>query len=113
VASASYFETREEALKNGGDAVKNARKDRARGINVEDAESFLRSNTNSVRGEQIFKSADKAIKPLRERMVRLEANTTIDATERRKQLADITEQMRRIQIGARKQYLELTKGAGQ
>jgi hypothetical protein len=51
------------------------------------------------------------MKPLRDSKERIEAEQ-LDAAEKRKQLDDITEQMRRIQIGARKQYLELKSGAG-
>ena len=101
---------REEAKKNGGSAIKQARKDRANGINKEDATEFLNNNSNSIRGEKIFKNADKQMKPLREQMERVKALTDIDETSRRERIDAITANMREIQNRARKQYRELNRG---
>jgi N12 class adenine-specific DNA methylase len=108
--AARYYAEREEARKNGGDAIRNARRDRARGVNKDAAESFLRENTNSARGEQIFKNADDLMKPLRERKGRIEAGDSLTEAQRA-EVESIKQRMRDIQNKARKEYRELTQGA--
>lgn len=108
--SARYYAERDEARKNGGDAIKNARKDRAKGVNRDDADSFLKDNTNSTRGEQIFKSADALMKPLRDRKSRIEGKDSFSDTDRAA-VEEIKQRMRDIQNRARKEYRELKQGA--
>ena len=105
-----YYRDREEAKKNGISSIKQAQKDRGRGINREEATEFIHNNKNAIKAETIFKNADKQMKPLRDRMDRLKADEKIGDTEKRQQLDDITNKMRAIQNHARKQYIELKRG---
>jgi N12 class adenine-specific DNA methylase len=110
--ASSYYRAREEARKNGGEAIRNARKDRAKGVNVDDADSFLKNNSNLVRGDDIFKNADQAMKPLRDRRQRIENSKELDQAAKREALKKIEDDMRAVQNRARKQYQELKAGAG-
>jgi N12 class adenine-specific DNA methylase len=109
--ASSYYRAREESRKIGGEAIRNARKDRAKGVNVDEADSFLKNNSNLIRADDIFKNADQAMKPLRERRERTENSKELDQAAKREALKKIEADMRAIQNRARKQYQELKAGA--
>ena len=103
----SYYGMRDEARKNGGDAIKAAQKDRRAGNNTAAAEDFLRDNQNSARGEQVFKNADNQMKALRERENRIMNDKSMLADEREAGMKEVRSKMREVQNAARKRYMEI------